>query len=184
MREVHLSSGFLTNVGPKWECLYSRLSTLPEINLAIIHHLSFQSIIPTMIPRPVFRSYLISTLALILIGWGGIAALFYFSLPYVWARWGFFVLAIMALTGTALPVIYFFHRRFPADPPVASNVIVRQALWAGVYVATIAWLQLGRLVSLFVILGLAGGLIAIEYFIRLREKATRTPPVITDDDSS
>jgi hypothetical protein len=131
-----------------------------------------------------FRNYLFSTLTLMLIGWGGVAALFYFSLPFVWARWGFFVLGIMALTGTAIPVVYFFHRRFPTEPPVESNVVVRQALWAGVYAGTLAWLQLGRLVTLYVILGLAGGLIAIEYFIRLREKANRTPPVISDDDSS
>jgi hypothetical protein len=131
-----------------------------------------------------FRNYLLSTLALILFGWGGIVALFYFSLPFVWARWGFFVLGIMALTGTALPVIYFFHRRFPTEPLAESNVIVRQALWVGVYAATLAWLQLGRLVTLYVILGLAGGLIAIEYFIRLREKANRNPPVISDDSPS
>ena len=131
-----------------------------------------------------FRNYLPSTLVLILIGWGGIFALFYFSLPFVWARWGFFVFGIMALTGTALPIVYFFHRRFPSDPPADSNVIVRQAMWVGVYGATLAWLQLGRLVTLYVILGLAGGLIAIEYFIRLREKANRTPPVIPDDNPS
>jgi hypothetical protein len=131
-----------------------------------------------------FRNYLPSTLALILIGWGGIAALFYFSLPLVWARWGFFVLGIMALTGTVLPVVYFFHRRFSIDPLAQPNVIIRQALWVGVYASTLAWLQLGRLVTLYVILGLAGGLIATEYFIRLREKANRNPPVISDDNPS
>ncbi len=131
-----------------------------------------------------FRNYLLSTLALIIVGWGGIVALFYFSLPFVWSRWGFFVLGIMALTGTALPVVYFLNRRFPTEPPAESNVIVRQSLWVGVYAATIAWLQLGRLVTLYVILGLAGGLIAMEYFIRIREKANRTPPVISDDSSS
>jgi hypothetical protein len=131
-----------------------------------------------------FRSYILSTLALILIGWGGVVALIYYSPPFVWARWGLFVLGIMALTGTALPVVYFFHRRFPTEPPAGSNVIVRQALWVGVYAATLAWLQLGRLVTLYIILGLAGGLIAIEYFIRIREKATRQPPVISDDNPS
>jgi hypothetical protein len=131
-----------------------------------------------------FRSYLLSTLALILIGWGGVVALLYFSPPLIWARWGFFALGIMAFTGIALPVVYFINRRFPSEPPAEPNVIVRQALWAGVYVATLAWLQLGRLVTLYVILGLAGGLIAIEYFIRLREKANRIPPVINDDDPS
>lgn len=131
-----------------------------------------------------FRSYLFSALALMFIGWGGIAALLYFSLPFVWARWGFFVFGIMALTGAALPVVYFLHYRFPSNPPAGSNVIVREAMWVGVYGATLAWLQLGRLVTLYVILGLAGGLIAIEYFIRLREKANRTPPVIVDDNPS
>ena len=131
-----------------------------------------------------FRSYLLSVLALIIVGWGGIVALFYYSPPFVWARWGLFVLGIMALTGIALPIVYFLHRRFPSDPPAESNVIVRQALWVGVYVAFLAWLQLGRLVTLYVILGLAGGLIAIEYFIRIREKAVRKPPVILDDDPS
>jgi hypothetical protein len=97
---------------------------------------------------------------------------------------GFFVFGIMALTGTSLPVVYFLHHRFPSDPPAGSNVIVREALWVGVYGATLAWLQLGRLVTLYVILGLAGGLIAIEYFIRLREKANRIPPVIVDDNPS
>ena len=131
-----------------------------------------------------FRTYLPSTLALVIVGWGGIVMLIFFSLPFVWARWGFFVLGIMALTGTALPVVYFLHRRFPTEPAAESNVIVRQALWVGVYAATLAWLQLGGLVTLYVILGLAGGLIATEYFIRLREKANRLPPVILDDNPS
>jgi hypothetical protein len=137
-----------------------------------------------MTSQPTFRSYLFSVLALLFIGWGGIVALIYYALPFVWARWGFFALGVMALTGTALPIVYFFHRRFLSRPPAAPNVIVRQALWVGVYAATLAWLQLGRFVSLYVILGLAGGLIAIEYFIRLREKANRIPPLISDDDPS
>ena len=125
-----------------------------------------------------FRQYLFSILALLVIGWGGLVLLLIYSVPFVWARWGFYVFGIMALTGTALPIVYFLHRRFPADPPADPNVIVRQAMWVGVYGATLAWLQLGRLVTLYVILGLAGGLIATEYFIRLREKANRKMPDI------
>jgi len=129
-----------------------------------------------------FRAYLPSAITLILLGWGGLFLVLYFSLPFVWSRWGFFVLGIMALTGTALPIVYFLHLRFPEDPPAESNVIIRQSLWVGVYGATLAWLQLGRLVTLYVILGLAGGLVAIEYFIRLREKAGRRLPVIEDEE--
>jgi hypothetical protein len=131
-----------------------------------------------------FRNYLPSTLTLIILGWGGLAALLYFSLPFVWSRWGFFVFGIMALTGTALPIVYFLNRRFPSDPPAESNVIVREAIWAGVFFATLAWLQLGKLVTLYVILGLAGGIVAAEYFIRVREKANWKQPTISDDNSS
>ena len=73
---------------------------------------------------------------------------------------------------------------FQLKRPPKPNVIIRQSLWVGVYGATLAWLQLGRLVTLYVILGLAGGLIAAEYFIRIREKANRRIPAQTDDDSS
>jgi hypothetical protein len=84
----------------------------------------------------------------------------------------------MALSGTVLPIVYFFHKRFPdEEAPAEANVIVRQAMWFGVYGATLAWLQLGRLVTVYVILGMAGGLIAIEYFIRLRERSHWKPPV-------
>lgn len=121
---------------------------------------------------------------LMIVGWTGLYFLIKYTLPYVWQRWGFFVLAMMAITGMLLPIVYFFHRRFPSEPPAGANVIVRQAMWFGVYGATLAWLQLGRLVTVYVILGLAGGLAAIEYFTRLREKAHWKPPVSTDDQSS
>ena len=131
-----------------------------------------------------FKPFGLSALALAVIGWGGLYLVITMTLPFVWARWGFFALLLMALAGTALPLVYYLHQRFPTTPPAAANVIVRQAMWVGVYGATIAWLQLGRLVTLYVILGLAAGLIAAEYFIRIREKANRRPPVIQDDNSS
>jgi hypothetical protein len=121
---------------------------------------------------------------LMIVGWGGLYLLLTQTFPYVWPRWGFFVLVLIALTGTVLPIVYFFHRRFPGEKPVEANVIVRQAMWFGVYGATLAWLQLGRLVTIYVILGLAGGLAAIEYFIRLRENAHWKPPVTSDDQSA
>ena len=131
-----------------------------------------------------FRPFGISALLLMMVGWGGLYLLVTQTLPQVWPRWGFFVLVLMALTGTALPIAYFFHRRFPDEKPAEVNVIVRQALWVGVYGATVAWLQLGRLVTVYLILGLAGGLVAIEYFMRLREKSRWRPPITSDDQPS
>ena len=135
-------------------------------------------------PQLTFKPFGISSLVLIIAGWGGLYFLIMETRPLVWSRWGFFVLTLIALTGTVLPIVYFFHRRFPDEKPAEADVIIRQSLWFGVYGATLAWLQLGRLVTVYVILGLAGGLLAIEYFIRVREKANRTPPVISDDNPS
>lgn len=131
-----------------------------------------------------FKSFGISSLVLMITGWGGLYFLITQTLPYVWPRWGFFVLVLLALTGTALPIVYFLHRRFGAETPADANVIIRQAMWFGVYGATLAWLQLGRLVTVYVILGLAGGFLAIEYFMRLREKSHWKPPIQTDDQPS
>ena len=130
---------------------------------------------------PNYKTYLLSSLVLMLVGWGGLYYIITQTLPYVWFRWGFFALVLLALTGTVLPIVYFFHKRFPAEKPAEPNVVVRQAMWFGVYGATLAWLQLGRLVTVYVILGLAGGLIAIEYFIRLRERSHWKPPVHEDE---
>lgn len=132
-------------------------------------------------PNPSFKNYLPASIALMLIGWGGLAGLLFFSLPLVWSRWGFFVFMIMAFSGTALPVVYFLHQRFPSDSEVEANIIVRQSIWIGVYFSMLAWLQLGRIVTLYVVIGLAAGMIAIEYFIRLREKANWKKPSIPDD---
>ena len=131
-----------------------------------------------------FKSFALASLLLFVIGWGGLWTIVNLAFPFVWYRWGFFILLIAAITGSMLPIVYFFHRRFPSGPPAEPNVIIRQAMWFGIYGATLAWLQLGRLVTVYVILGLAGGLIAIEYFIRLREKAHWKPPITSDDQSS
>lgn len=115
-----------------------------------------------------------------IIGWGGLALLIFVfqEPPLVWARWGFFALWFIALTGTALPVTYFLNLRFPSKPPAESNAIVRQAMWVGFYGATLAWFQLGQLITLWVWMGLAGGLIAIESLIRWRERVRWRPPTL------
>lgn len=104
--------------------------------------------------------------------------------PLVWARWGFFVLWFMALSGMALPLVYFLNLRFPSDPPADPQSIVRQALWVGVYGSLVAWLQLGHVLAFWMWMGLAGGLIGIEYLVRLRERARWNPPTDLEDDSS
>ena len=131
-----------------------------------------------------FKPFGLSALLMMIVGWGGLYILVNYTLPYVWPRWAFFILLLLGLTGTALPIVYFFHRRFADEKPAEANVIIRQALWFGVYGATLAWLQMDGLVTIYIILGLAGGLAAIEYFTRLREKSHWKPPVTSDDQPS
>jgi hypothetical protein len=134
-----------------------------------------------MEPAPTARQYLLSGLFLMAAGWGGLVLLIFILQlpPLVWARWAFFALLFTALGGTALPVAYFLNLRFPTDPPAEPQSIIRQSLWAGAYGCVIAWLLLGRVMSFWVWTGLAGGLIAVEYLVRMRERAVWRPPEST-----
>ena len=134
-----------------------------------------------MSPKPSFRPHIIPTIILFRIGWGGLYALALFTLPFVWARWGFFALWVIALTATSFPIIYFVTTRFSSEK-MEPQVLVRRALWVGVFGATLAWLQLARLVNVYVILGLAFGLAAIESLLRLRERARWHAPEMDEDD--
>lgn len=131
--------------------------------------------------KPSFRPYILSTLFLLLLGWGGLYAIVVYTLPTVWPRWGFFALWVIALTAAAFPIIYFIATRFSSEK-TEPQVMVRRALWVGVYGATLAWLQLARLVNVYVILGLGFGLAAIESLLRLRERARWRVPEVEDDD--
>ena len=126
-------------------------------------------------PNSSFRPYLPSTISLIIIGWGCAAVAVFALTPTVWARWLLFFGGTLGLIGLALPVTWFMNLRFPSDPPVGVGVIARQAIWVGVYGALLTWLQQERLVSIWTGFGLAAGLIAIEYLIRMRENARWRP---------
>jgi len=127
-------------------------------------------------PHTSFRPYLASMLTMVILGWGGLAWLFYATEPTIWPRWGFYVLWTLALTGTAIPITWFLNLRFPSEPPAGGSVIVRQAIWFGVYGSTLAWLQLGHILTIWYAISLALGLFAIEYLIRIREHSRWTPP--------
>ncbi|MQC26151.1 MAG: hypothetical protein DWG76_01720 [Chloroflexi bacterium] len=128
---------------------------------------------PARTPTPF--AFLPTTLLLVTVGWGGLLLIFNFTLPTLWPRWLFFFLIVPAFTGLAIPAAVFLNRRFPSDPPARVQVILRQALWVGIYAATLAWLQFGRVFTFGLALILALGLAAVEWFLRLRER-TRWEP--------
>jgi hypothetical protein len=132
-------------------------------------------------PPPV-RSFLPTILVLLLIGWGGLAALFFFEVPPIApARWAFFFALVLAVTGTVLPLVALLNRRFVSRPPATSLVIMRQSLWAGIYSATLVWLQylyvnfFEGVVPISIAFLIALGLIIIEWLLRLRERSQWKP---------
>jgi hypothetical protein len=112
---------------------------------------------------------------LLISGWGGLGALVYYAPPTVWPRWLFFFFAVLAVTGTALPFVAFLNRRFPSIPPAVPGVVVRQAIWVGIYLPTLAWLQIPRVLTLAQVILLGIAFITIESLLRLRERSQWIP---------
>ncbi len=124
-------------------------------------------------PRP--AAFFLTSFVLLLIGGGGLVLLVNFTLPTLWPRWLLFFLVVCAFTGLALPIAAFLNNRFPSDPPAKIQVILRQALWLGVYAAIIVWLQFGRVLGLALALFVALILLVIEFVLRVRERGRWLP---------
>lgn len=120
---------------------------------------------------PSVRAFLPLIVLLLVLGWGGLFVLVNMTQPTLWPRWLFFFLIVVAFTGLALPVVAFLHRRFPIEPPAEQKVIVRQALWVGVYAALIVWMNFGQVVSLGLSVVFLAGFVVLEVILRLRERS-------------
>jgi hypothetical protein len=120
---------------------------------------------------PRVANFLPASIFLFVIGWGGLIALIFTTLPTVGPRWLFFFLCVLAATGTASPITAFLNRRFPSTPPPTYMVVVRQALWFAIYASTLIWLQMGRVLNPALAILLAIGLGLIEFLLRLSEKS-------------
>ena len=126
-------------------------------------------------------SILVISIILNLIGWVGLILLLNLSLPTLGPRWVFFLLLTIAVSGLALPVLFFLHLRFPTDPPAEMNVYIREALFVSIFVDMLAWLQLGRMLSPLRAFLVAIGMVAIEFFLRLRERSKFKPKELVDE---
>lgn len=120
---------------------------------------------------PTMKAFLPLIVLLLVMGWGGLFVLVNMTQPTLWPRWLFFFLVVVGVTGLSLPVVAFLNHRFPAQPPAEQSVVVRQALWVGVYVALLIWMNFGQVVSV----GLAGvflvGFVVLEIILRFRERS-------------
>lgn len=120
---------------------------------------------------PPVKTFFPAALFFNLVGWGGLFVVVVFTLPTVGPRWLFFFLTVLAFTGLVLPAVAFLNRRFPATPPVTPTVILREALWFGIYVPTLLWLRIPRVLTPALALLFALGLGVAELLLRLRERS-------------
>lgn len=120
--------------------------------------------------------YLPLSISLMAVGWGGLAYLIFFTLPTLGMRWLFYFLAVLAFTGTALPMVAFLHVRFPGKKPTPVSSVVRQALWAGIYFPTLAWLQVARVLTVGLAIFIALCFFVIEVALTMRERSLWTAP--------
>ena len=119
--------------------------------------------------------FIATAVILLAMGWSGLAAVIQLTQPNGGTRWLFFFTLTLAVTGTILPLVVFLNRRLATKHAPTAIIIIRQALWFGIYVATLAWLQIGRVLTPTLALLLAVGLIIIEWLLRLRERSQWKP---------
>jgi len=124
---------------------------------------------------PPVHSFMPASLILIILGWGGLFAILNYTEPHGGSRWALFFFAVLAFTGLSLPAVAYLNRRFPSSPSPSHGVIVRQALWVGIYFPILAWLRIGRVLNFSLALLLVAGLILIEWLLRLRERSQWKP---------
>jgi hypothetical protein len=125
---------------------------------------------------PPFRAALTTAIILAIIGWVGLLLLFLLTLPTLGPRWLLFFLVTLAFSGIALPVVHYLHLRFPGSQAVTSTVMIREALLVGAYADLLLWLQFGKVLNFALAILVGACLIAIEFFLRMREKNRWTPP--------
>ena len=124
---------------------------------------------------PTVRAFLPLIVLLLVLGWGGLYILGNMTEPTLGPRWLFYFLIVVAFTGIALPLVAYLHLRFPADPPPAQSVIVRQALWVGVYTALLVWINRGQVGSTGLALIFLVGFIMVEIILRMVERSIWRP---------
>ena len=122
-----------------------------------------------------FKDFLPAFLILILLGGGGLAVVTLFTLPTLGPRWLFFFFLVLLASGLALPIAYLLNLRFASKHPIDQPVIIREALLAGIFVALLAWMRMGRLLTFPLAILLAAAFFLIEFCLRLWERSRWKP---------
>jgi hypothetical protein len=122
-----------------------------------------------------FIAILITSIVLFVVGAAGLVVLFNLTVPTLGPRWLMFFLITMAVSGLMLLPAYFLNIRFPSNPPADAGVLLREAIFMGVYVDLLIWLQFGKVLNFAIGLFILVGFALIEGLLRWRERSRFTP---------
>ena len=123
----------------------------------------------------VFRKVFLASILLVTVGGGGLAFLFIRTLPTLGPRWLFFFFLLIAVSGLALPFSALLNYRFQREGALQANVVIREAVFCGICVDILAWLQLGRELTGPMTLIIVVGFILIEILLRISEHSRWKP---------
>jgi hypothetical protein len=76
---------------------------------------------------------------------------------------------LTAATGLVLPLVFYLNRRFGTAFP-SFWVVLRQAMWVGLWIAFCIWLQMNRTLGLAVALLVAAVFIMFEFLVQVRTR--------------
>ncbi len=109
---------------------------------------------------------------LILTAIGGVGLVFIFlnTQPFIGPRWLLFFFTTLLACGLGLPTITVAQIRF-SKKNLTEGVLLRESILFAIYIDLLLWLQLGRVLTNFIIFLLGAGFVLLEIFLRISEKA-------------
>lgn len=109
-------------------------------------------------------------LILTAIGGVGLGFIFLNMQPFVGPRWLLFFFITLLACGLSLPIITMTQIRF-SKKNLTEGILLRESILFAVYIDFLLWLQLGRVLTNFIIILLGVGFVLLEIFLRISEKA-------------
>lgn len=86
-----------------------------------------------------------------------------------------FLMAIaLTMVGVTMPIAYILNKRFARGYP-GFFPVMRQAIWAGLWIAFCIWLQMNRTFGIAVAALVAAVFVLLEIMLQIRNRAVEEP---------
>ncbi len=86
--------------------------------------------------------------------------------------WVFLAGVLVVITGVSVPLAYVLNQRFSQNESSQFLVVLRQAMWIGLWFAFCIWLQMNRTLGLGVALLVAAVFIVVEVLLQVRTRVS------------